>query len=51
MTHRYGKREGFQNKEKKKCHDAGTVFQRRVDLSLHENVVGYDEVWGLVRLT
>ncbi|CAK9113470.1 unnamed protein product [Durusdinium trenchii] len=40
----YGKREGFQNKEKKKCHDAGTVFQRRVDLSLHENVVGYDEL-------
>lgn len=43
---RYGKREGFSNLPKKKVHDAATKFQRVTDLSIHENVLDYEEDWS-----
>lgn len=40
---RYGKKEGFKNKDKKRVHDVGTRFQQACDVSLHENVPEYEE--------
>lgn len=40
---RIGKRDKFENKETKKLHDVGTRFMKETFLSLHENVVGFDE--------
>lgn len=43
---RYGLREGFRTTKKlkvKQAHDAGIRFQDRTPLSIHENVVGFDE--------
>ena len=40
---RYGKKEGFRNHVLKQVHDVGTRFQQRNDLSIHENVLEYEE--------
>jgi hypothetical protein len=40
---RFGKREGFNNVVKSRCHSIGTAFMRRSAVNIHENVVGYDE--------
>ena len=40
---RYGKREGFANVTLKKVHDAATKIQSQCDVSIHENVLGYEE--------
>ena len=42
-TARYGKKEGFTNVTLKRVHDVGCTFQSTSDLSLHENVVEYEE--------
>lgn len=38
-----GKRDKFENKETKKLHDIGARFIKSTVLSVHENVVGFDE--------
>lgn len=56
---RYGKKEGFKNLTLKRVHDVGTRFQQQSDISLHENVVEYEEdrycteqlSWGLHETT
>ena len=40
---RFGKREGFNNVVKSRCHSVGTAFMRQSAVNIHENVVGYDE--------
>ncbi|CAK9030723.1 unnamed protein product [Durusdinium trenchii] len=39
----YGLGEGFTNKVKSRCQKASIKFQKKVHLSLHENVPGYDK--------
>lgn len=38
-----GKKDGFKNELTKKLHDVGTAVIRKTKLSIHENVIGYDE--------
>lgn len=42
-SERFGKREGFENVTKARCHAVGTTFMRGSAVNIHENVVGYDE--------
>jgi hypothetical protein len=42
---RFGKREGFNNVVKSRCHSVGTAFMRGSAVNIHENVVGYDEAF------
>lgn len=43
MRARYGKREGFSNPTKKRCHDVGTAMARKTPICIHENVEGFEE--------
>ena len=47
---RFGKREGFHNVVKSRCHSVGTAFMRRSAVNIHENVVGYDEAFFCICL-
>ena len=42
---RYGKGEGFSNKEKAKVHSASVKFQQQTYVSIHENVPPYEQDW------
>lgn len=42
---RYGLKEKWTNVIKKRVHDAAVKLQQRVAVSIHENVVGYEEDW------
>ena len=41
---RYGKRDGFKNREQHDVHLAAVHLQRKTEIHIHENVNGYDEV-------
>ena len=47
---RYGKKEGFKNREQRDVHYASMQFQRKTDIHIHENVPGYDEALSLWRV-
>lgn len=40
---RMGKNDGFKNELTKKLHDVGTAVIQKTKVSIHENVIGYNE--------